>query len=98
MRAIQEVQSLPANWDSYGSEPVDSRSVSQAFELVLFLASLGAPAPSITASPSGNIIFHWRSARHTLEIEIAPGFNEYVLLDRADESEDSWLHLRVGRD
>ena len=76
---IDELASLPQDWDSYGSNPTsgDARRA-----VLRFLANAPeglVPEPSVSPVPGGGIGFHWRVEDRDLELEFLPdGKIEYL--------------------
>lgn len=56
------LESSEAGWDGYGAAPVHPATVAQAIAFLRLLPSR-MPSPDITASPSGEVSFHWSTSR-----------------------------------
>lgn len=77
--------SLKADWDSYGGKPTDSKAIAHARTLVVWLAGLGMPEPSVSATPNGSVGFSWDEG-WSLDVECRPdGVLSYVYLPQIVE-------------
>lgn len=87
---IDEVMLLPENWNSYGAAAIDSHSGRNAKILCRLLAErMVHPAPQISASADGNLVFCWYSGSLSLELEVMPdGIFEYMSLDEMNDEND----------
>ena len=80
---LQQLKSLPPNWDSYGSCPIQPEVIEMASSLLTGLAKLDMPEPHIVPVPGGGIQFEWENSERGLEIEILPDKSiEYLLLEK----------------
>lgn len=88
--AIERLLTLGKNWDSYGANAVDQESVRRASELAQRLAWVeNVEAPSITATPDGDVGFCWDTGEWSLDASVDPtGLISYVLLDEGDPSQE----------
>lgn len=84
---LHRLLKLQRNWDSYGAEPIDPRSVRLAKQLLRWLAQFVAiEAPTVTASPDGNAALCWDNGHRSLDVEILPdGSIEYAYLNDEDQ-------------
>jgi len=81
-KKILQLQSLPANWDSYGSHPPSFNVILSAVSIILKVALDDPPKPRIVPVPGGGIQFEWRKGRRELEIEARPdGSIEYLKIE-----------------
>ncbi len=89
-RRLFDLHLLAPNWDSYGADPVDRKSVQQASALLRALALVpNIESPTVTATPAGNAAFCWDNGQRSLDLEILKsGVVEYAFLDEADDSKD----------
>jgi len=55
-----EQEAREPDWDGYGASPVYPETVALARSLLSMLPS-SLPAPEVSASPLGEVSFHWRS-------------------------------------
>lgn len=72
---LQSLARLPADWDSYGANPVELSRIQQAYHLLQSIMDDDTPAPILVPTPDGSIQMEW----HTLGIEL-----EVNLLSDAD--------------
>lgn len=56
------IETSEDGWDGYGAAPVHPATMAQAIAFLRLLPS-GMPSPDITASPSGEVSFHWSTGR-----------------------------------
>lgn len=78
---------LPANWDSYGADPISGRVVADVREFVAKLPA-GVPAPFVAPTNDGGVQLEWNRSHLKyglyLEFEFVPhrtGFVEYMITD-----------------
>lgn len=91
IRAVQGLLALPSNWDSYGAERIDPRSVESALGRLRQLALITENEPSVGASPSGyaTLKWDWEDDSKHLEIEFHPdGMLDYAFVDLLNQSGD----------
>ena len=79
LRALAKLQSLPPNWDGYGSPPIYSVALQTASRLVGTKEMAGLPAPSVAPVTGGGIDIAWQVRTHELEVEILPENLSYVI-------------------
>jgi hypothetical protein len=61
-----------ANWDGYGSEPVDRGSLAFAKRLAQMLP-VSLPEPEVAVDPDGEVSFDWECGkRHRLSLSVGP--------------------------
>ncbi len=94
-RVVDAVQSLPyneANWDSYGSTPVDTDAGRLAILVLDRLSNIHTLEdfpPTISAAPSGEVLFCWDVGDLSLDITIdRTGLMTYVYLDHHNSNND----------
>lgn len=66
---VNEIENLPANWDSYGASPIStdvSRNAKQALDTLL----CSLPYPDVTPNPNGTLSLEWESSNGFAYIEI----------------------------
>ncbi len=74
LQAAGELLNLPENWDSYGARPIDPHTVVSALELLLTMAQVNTPEPSVVPTCHGGVQLEWHTHGKDLEIEImSPG-------------------------
>ena len=90
---IDRLRELKQNWDSYGANSVDLRSIEVAKQLVRKLAQVtGIDCPRISASPAGYVALSWEWQKHSreLDLEILPdGTLRYSFLDEDHPTNDT---------
>ncbi len=77
---LELIRNALYDWDNQGGEPIHSRIVNIACELLVPLASMEPPIPRIAPVLGGGIQFEWEYAGRELEVEILPdGTVEYLI-------------------
>jgi hypothetical protein len=66
--AFMRVQSLPENWDSYGSKKVNSDMVVQSLSILGQIMDPASPAPSVVPLGDGGLQLEWHRNQQDLEI------------------------------
>ena len=91
---INELLQLESNWDSYGAAAVDRFSVAVARSLLRQLALIETvEAPTITASPEGNVVLCWDNGGRALDVDILPnGTFTYAYMNENDAGKDREGH------
>lgn len=83
-----QLRTLPNNWNSYGANAVDVRSIECAIQLVRVLSQVtGIECPRIAASPAGyaTLSWEWHSHARELDVEVLPdGRLRYGFVDEDD--------------
>lgn len=75
---LDKLSALPANWDGYGAERIDSDVVKNVRASLPSLLR-AAPAPEITPNPNGTISLEWASPTGVAHLEIGKTrFSFYV--------------------
>ena len=89
---IKRLRELNQNWDSYGANPVDPRSIEVAKQLVRMFAEVtGIDCPRVAASPAGNVALSWESEDQSRELDLevqCDGILRYSFLDEHQPSQD----------
>ncbi len=81
-KKLRELATLPENWDSYGSHPIQPAAIEKASELISLLSDLKTAQPEIFPVAGGGLQLELRDRQHEIEIEILPDGNiEYLILD-----------------
>lgn len=79
LEKIEGLAKLPADWDSYGSIPLQLTAITGARRFLLEAPSNILPAPHVTLVPGGGLGFHWQVENRDLELEFKPtGTVEYL--------------------
>ena len=69
---IDELRELPADWDSYGAEPVADKAAETAMDVLTGFCLDGVMMPTIVPTSSGGLQAEWHIADADLEIEFCP--------------------------
>lgn len=87
---IRRLRNLRPNWDSYGASPINEASIRCAENMLARLSSVETiSAPSISASPAGNVFFCWDALDRSLDVEVRPdGTMSFVYLDEVNPLKD----------
>lgn len=87
-QCLDQLLSLPENWDSYGAARISPAVVKPAVRVLLdHLPSQGAP-PQVVPTNSGGLQFEWHEQSVDLEIEIFPvGEPVVYYFNRATDTE-----------
>lgn len=92
---ILELERLRANWDGYGTAPVDRDTATKALRLVGQIAALGVedlPAPFVGPVTGGGIMLEWTVATRQLTVAILPeGRIEYMKCEASEPFEEEEL-------
>jgi hypothetical protein len=68
---ISQLLQLPANWDSYGADPVSDQVAQSTNGLLLALGGLlDLPRPLVSPTRRGGILLEWKSGPKEIEIEV----------------------------
>ena len=95
---IQSLGALPENWDSYGANRVDQRSLDFAQARVRQIAVNTNCEPTVTATPGGcvNLAWRWDADSKSLEIEFRPdGRMHYAFVDLTHTAGDTENVVRL---
>ena len=85
---ISEFSQLPANWDSYGSNPISGAAVKMSLRFLFEAPMLLISEPTVSPVPGGGLGFHWRVENRDLELEFTPdGSVEYLKTDQIDKQD-----------
>lgn len=89
---LKELKSLPENWDSYGSSPINQDAIELTASLLADLAKISIPSPMIIPVHGGGIQLEWQKANGELEIEILPNKTiEYLVVDEKGNMSEGQL-------
>lgn len=78
---IDRIAALSKDWDGYGSEKPDARSVERArqlLEVAYGLATFGWVHPDISASEDGEVVFEWWNGIRKLTIFVGPIYSTFL--------------------
>jgi hypothetical protein len=69
--AVEKIESLPENWDTYGSPPPSPKLTS---EILRFLkdSEMDFPTPAVVPGSGGSVQLEWYIEDRELEIEFPP--------------------------
>lgn len=99
-QTLTQLEGLPVDWDSYGSEPPQAIALRTARQFLTRVPSSVVPAPTVTAVPGGGLGLHWRAGERTLEIEfLRDGQAEFLKCIGANQTsaEEGSLDPRHGQ-
>ncbi len=89
---IDRLRELNQNWDSYGANHVDLRSINVAKELVgMFAKVTGIDCPRVAASPAGYVALSWEWREHSRELDLeilSDGTFRYSYIDEHQPNQD----------
>lgn len=82
IRRLGELAEMPANWDSYGAEPIHRLAILHAADMALNAFDGATPTPAVVPCPAGGIQFEWHYDPLHAEIEfLTDGGLEFHLED-----------------
>jgi hypothetical protein len=85
-RRLTALTRLRADWDGYGSPPVQAGVIARAADLLVVLAKLDLPNPELFPVPGGGLQLEFRQDNRELEIEILPDSSiEYLLVENGTD-------------
>ena len=85
---LSDLMSLPANWDSYGGQPVTVTAAVSALRLLVDVQWMG-PLPSVAPTASGGVQFEWGGDDEGVEVNIHPDGTLTVLMDVAGQMHEA---------
>lgn len=90
IKKLENLATLGDNWDSYGADQIDVRSISHAKELVSLLSTyVGVESPAVGATPDGEVGLSWDGGHWSLDAEInKDGRIDYVYIDDRNNIND----------
>jgi hypothetical protein len=93
---LDELLRLPANWDSYDADPLESQTVDSAKGLLECLGSvLDLPEPSVSPTRIGGVLLQWRSGTKEIEVElVSRDAASFAYADDATSEEDEGAVFR----
>ena len=102
-QAIQQLlsmRSLRENWDGYGAAAPHPDIVRSAEGFLHFLCNhVSLPAPFITPTRIGGVLFEWEQGPHQVEVDVCtPDAASYVYLNRETDSSISGSLFRDSAD
>lgn len=69
LAALDNLKTLPQNWDGYTAIPIDTRVIRAAKEFILALVGDNVPTPAVVPMTMGRLQFEWHQGNRSLEIE-----------------------------
>ena len=72
LRALDEIGSLPENWNSYGAKPVAVEAAVATLRLMAVMMTDATPLPAFVPTQSGGIQLEWHVRGIDLEIDVRP--------------------------
>lgn len=87
-RIVMLEQTLGANWDGYGSPPIERKTANLAIALVNQIAALGfddLPAPAVAPIAGGGVIIEWTLGSRDLSFSVFPELSIEYLKSGAGE-------------
>jgi len=85
-RKLTALTRLRADWDGYGSPPVQAGAIARVADLLAVLAKLDLPNPELFPVPGGGLQLEFRQGNRELEIEIRPDSSiEYLLVENGTD-------------
>ena len=87
---LDQLLTLPGNWDSYGACPIDREIVESVKGLLACLGEfLDLPSPCVSATRTGGVLLQWRSGTKEVEVElVSRDAASFVYADEATTEED----------
>jgi hypothetical protein len=70
IQTLNELLSLPANWDSYGARPIDPTTAIFSLKLLSEVMSPNVPVPLVVPTNRGGVQLEWHTRGIDLEIEV----------------------------
>jgi hypothetical protein len=83
LQTLGQLLTLPRNWDSYGSRPVDPASVWATWRLLLAMMRDDSPVPTVVPTSRGGVQIEWHTRGIDLEIEVATAQRLHVSFEDA---------------
>lgn len=90
VRELEELITLPRNWNSYGAAPVTITAIDAALRL---LSAVGwtRPLPTVSPTQAGGVQFEWGGDEEGVEIEFGRDGTMIALIDAAGGMEERRL-------
>jgi hypothetical protein len=93
IKRLQEILSLPKDWDSYGSSPPTQEAVNTAMKLMTGIDIDYFVAPHVVPVSGGGLQLEWEAGTRELELEVLnDGSVEYLKSERGDPIEEECIH------
>lgn len=86
---IDSLATLPPDWDTYGSPPIQPTAVVAVRYLLEESQVLGLPLPQVVPVPGGGLQLEWNLEGRALEMEVgARGELAYLFVDETHDVEE----------
>src|SRR5947209_16330790 len=72
VNGVGKIAKLPANWDSYGSQPLTGLAKTCAISLAMEFGREDLPAPRVVPISGGGLQFEFTYGPRSLELEVLP--------------------------
>lgn len=95
LHEICALGALPANWNSYGAQPIQSAIAAEAIIFLLNCLAPGDPLPSVVPTARGGILLEWHEGGVDLEVDLRSPSRFHVALE-VDGHEEESDHANVG--
>ena len=74
-RRLDELASLPDNWDSYGGVPISEDTRKDVLRLLEAIVSARDPLPVLVPGSEGSVDLEWHAPGLVFEVEVEPDGN-----------------------
>jgi hypothetical protein len=93
---LENLLTLPPNWDSYGARPIQPAIVTVAAEWLGESMLPDTPRPAVLPTVRGGVQFEWHLRGMDLEIELASPNHVVLAYEDATEDVEQELNLRAA--
>ena len=90
LKRINNLASLPQNWDAYGAPPIDERIIATAKYIALRVPLLSVPM--VVPMSGGNLQFEWHIRERFLELEFELPNAIHYLIGKKTSPDRSKMH------
>lgn len=88
-KELQNLKTLPENWDSYGSPQITNQASKKVADLLHNLACFGLNKPNLFPVSGGGLQLEWQNGERELEIEVLPdGTIEFLIVNENEEMKE----------
>jgi hypothetical protein len=94
LHEICRLGSLPANWNSYGAQPIQPAIAVEAIIFALNYLVQGDPLPSVVPTARGGILLEWHEGGVDLEVDIRSPSWFHVALE-VEGNQEEFDHANV---
>jgi hypothetical protein len=92
---LNELLSLPPNWNSYGARPIDPVIVRAAREMLHRLAQPHTPRPNVVPTVRGGVQLEWHTGGIDLELEFSSPDHVHTYYEEGESSEEADFDART---